>query len=82
MKTMSFNRDQMARFYAKQHLKTDPGTILVLYLPQNADEREVRLIEVNNLMGDRNDNAFFPISFCLDREDKQSTHTFHFRCHT
>ncbi len=75
MKTMNFNRDRMAEFYAKQHIKTDPGTVLVVYLPHGAEEREIRLLEVNSLMGDRNDNAFFPISFCLDREDKESTHT-------
>jgi len=56
----------MARWYAKQHLKTDPGIISVSYLPKNADDREIRLIEVNKLIGNRNDNALIPIDFGID----------------
>jgi hypothetical protein len=56
----------MASWYAKEHLKTDPAIVAVYYLPENAGEREIRLIEVNELMGDRNDDAIEPIDFGVD----------------
>ena len=56
----------MARWYAKAHLKTDPGLVSVYYLPANADEREIRFIEINRLIGDRNDDALEPIDFGVD----------------
>jgi hypothetical protein len=56
----------MARWYAEEHLKTDPGIDAVYYLPANADEREIRFIEVNHLIGDRNDEALEPIDFGID----------------
>jgi hypothetical protein len=57
----------MARWYAQQHLETDPGIVSVYYLPTNSGEREIRFVEVNRLMGDRNDNALEPIHFGIDR---------------
>ena len=66
MQTTQFNRDSIARWYAEEHLKTDPGIVSVYYLPQNAGEREIRFIEINNLIGKRNDNAFEPIDFGID----------------
>ena len=57
----------MADWYAKEHIKTDPGIAAVYYLPTNADEREIRFIEVNNLIGDRTDVALEPIDFGIDR---------------
>ena len=66
MPATQFNRDSMAGWYAREHLKTDPGIVSVHYLPKNAGEREIRLIEVNNLMGDRNDEALEPIDFGVD----------------
>ena len=56
----------MADWYAKEHLKTDPGIVAVYYLPTSAGEREIRLIEVNSLIGDRNDVALEPIDFGVD----------------
>jgi hypothetical protein len=67
MPTTQFDRDSMARWYAKQHLKTDPGVVAVHYLPGGAGEREIRLVEVNQLMGDRTDDALEPIDFGADR---------------
>ena len=67
MPTTKFDRDSMARWYAGEHLKTDPGIDSVYYLPTNACEREVRLVEVNTLIGDRNDEALEPIDFGIDR---------------
>ena len=66
MPATKFNRDLMARWYATEHLKTDPGIVTVEYLPRNADEREIRLIEVNKLIGDRNDDALEPIDFGIE----------------
>ncbi len=66
MPAIQFDRDSMARWYAKAHLKTDPGIVAVYYLPTSADEREIRLIEVNKLIGDRNDGALEPIDFGVD----------------
>ena len=66
MPAKQFDRDSMARWYAEEHLKTDPGIVPVYYLPTNADEREIRFIEVNCLIGDRNDVALEPIDFGVD----------------
>ena len=61
-----FNRDAMAQWYAKQHVKTDPGICSIYYLPTNAPEREIRFVEINKLIGDRNDNTLEPIDFGVD----------------
>lgn len=67
MSVIQFDRDSLAEWYAKQHLSTDPGIVSIHYLPTNADEREIRLVEVNELIGDRNDNNLEPIDFGIDR---------------
>ena len=56
----------MAGWYATQHLKTDPGVVSIYFLPVNSSEREIRLIEINNLIGDRNDDALEPIDFGIE----------------
>ena len=56
----------MARWYATEHLKTDPGIVAVHYLPANAGEREIRFIEVNHLIGERTDDVLDPIDFGVD----------------
>jgi hypothetical protein len=61
-----FNRDVMARWYAKQHLNTDPGIRSVYYLPTNAPEREIRFVEINELIGDRDEKTLEPIDFGVD----------------
>ncbi len=66
MPAIQFNRDSMAKWYARQHLKTDPGIVSVNYLPKNAGEREIRFVEVNNLIGDRTDDSLEPIDFGVD----------------
>jgi hypothetical protein len=67
MQATEFNRDSMASWYARQHIKTDPGIRSVFYLPTNAPDREIRLIEINELVGDRSDDALEPIDFGVDR---------------
>ncbi len=56
----------MASWYAKEHLKTDPGIVAVYYLPWDSGDRDIRFIEVNNLLGDRNDDMLEPIDFGID----------------
>lgn len=72
MSTSTFNRSEMAAWYAEQHLKTDPGVQAVLYLPTNAPEREVRFIEINHLLGERTDDSLQPIDFGVETEEESS----------
>jgi hypothetical protein len=67
MATTQFDRDAKATWYGTQHQKTDPGIRSVYYLPTNAPDREIRLIEVNELVADRNDDTLEPIDFGVDR---------------
>ncbi len=41
MPATQFDRASMARWYAKEHLKTDPGIAAVYYLPTNSGDREI-----------------------------------------
>ena len=66
MPATQFDRDSMASWYAREHLKTDPGILAVYYLPTDADDREIRFVEINNLIGDRNDDVLEPIDFGVD----------------
>ncbi|MBX3413446.1 MAG: hypothetical protein KF708_12220 [Pirellulales bacterium] len=66
MVTTQFNRDALARWYAKQHLMTDPGIRSIYYLPGDSPEREVRLLEVNELIGELDDAAIEPIDYGVD----------------
>jgi hypothetical protein len=61
-----FDRDAMARWYAEQHYKTDPGVCSIYYLPTYAPEREIRLVEVNDLIAVRNDETLEPVDFGVD----------------
>jgi hypothetical protein len=66
MPATEFKRDEVAAWYAEQHLSTDPGIATIFYLPSNAGEREIRFVEINHLIGDRNDDALEPIDFGID----------------
>jgi len=67
---VKFERDKLAKWYATQHLKTDPGVVSVHYLPKNAGEREIRFIEVNKLIADRFTEVLEPIDFGVDMGKK------------
>src|SRR5205085_7599107 len=54
MPATKFDRNRLARWYAKQHRKIDPGVQAIYYLPAGAAEREIRLLEVNDLIAERN----------------------------
>lgn len=62
----TFDRDSWARWYAKSHLKTDPGIVAVNYLPTGSGDREIRFIEVNELIGERRDDALEVIDYGVD----------------
>lgn len=60
------NRDALARQYADRHLKTDPGIREVYYLPRGAPEREIRFVEINEQIADRDRDPLEPIDFGID----------------
>jgi hypothetical protein len=66
MPATAFDRDSMARWYAGEHLRSDPGVISAHYLPQLASDREIRIVEVNSLISDRTDDILEPIDFGVD----------------
>ncbi len=66
MPAIQFNRDEMARWYAQRHLRTDPGIRTLYYLPAGAPEREIRFLEVNDLLAVREDDPMQPIDFGVD----------------
>ena len=47
-----FDRDSAARWYARRHFETDSGVAHIFYLPNDAPPREIRLLEVNNLISE------------------------------
>ena len=73
MSTVVFDRDEVAEWYATQHLKVDIGLVSAHYLPGNCDSREIRLVEVNELLGDRTDESLQPIDFGVEMGPNQHT---------
>ena len=49
---VAFDRDKLARRYASRHLKTDAGVEQIYHLPKDAPLRDIRLLEVNNLISE------------------------------
>jgi len=62
------SRDKVALWLAYQHLGTDPGITDVWYLPENASEKEIRLVEVNRLLREIDPDFLNPIDFGFDIE--------------
>src|SRR4051794_6525256 len=60
------DRNELARRYASRHLKTDPGTRTVYYLPTGAPEREIRLLEINDLIVGQDQYPLEPIDFGVE----------------
>lgn len=60
------NKASWAESYARRFLRTDPGSIAVHYLPENAPDREIRFVVVNEPIAERNDDALEPIDFGID----------------
>lgn len=67
MSTIVYDRDATARWHAKQLIKTDSGIRSIYYLPKNASDREIRFVEVNDLLADRTDDTLAPVDFGIDR---------------
>jgi hypothetical protein len=59
MPPIQFNRDEMAKWYARQLLQ-------IYYLPNGASDREIRFIEVNRLLAAVNDDELEPLDFGVD----------------
>ena len=80
MVATTFDPSGWAKSYASRHLHTDPGIQEVFYLPDGAPEREIRLIEVNDLIALRDAASIEPIEFGADRgsDSGQWTTTFLF----
>lgn len=67
MQATQFDRDQVAAWYAKQHLNADSGIFEIVYLPENADDREIRFVEINRTMSDSgSEDQLVPIDFGVD----------------
>tara|TARA_A100001391_G_C5065908_1_gene277162 strand:+ start:455 stop:793 length:339 start_codon:yes stop_codon:yes gene_type:complete len=66
MTTTTIERDRLAKWYAQQHYRTDPGVVEVFYLPANSGEREIRLVEVNELIGERCVERLSAVDFGVD----------------
>jgi hypothetical protein len=66
MPAIQFDRDEMAGWYARRHLTTDPAIRVLYYLPAGAPEREIRFLEVNDQLAVREDDPMEPIDFGVD----------------
>ena len=65
----TFDRDGLAKWYARRHYHTDPGVRDVYHLPGNAPDREIRLLEINGLIPDRSPPALEPVDFGVNDSD-------------
>ncbi len=61
-----FDRDRLARRYAQRHFHTDPGIQQIVYLPAESPEREIRLLEINGSIIEREEGPLEPIDFGVD----------------
>lgn len=66
MAVMQFDREQLARHYARRHLSTDPGIQTVYYLPGGSPERDIRLLEINTMMAVRENDPLEPLDFGVE----------------
>ena len=74
MSRIEFDRDATARWHAREHLEVDPGVRRIYYLPTDAPDREIRLLEVDDLIAERRDDALEPLDFGVDI-DSDTGHT-------
>ncbi len=61
---VDFDRDALAKHYAKRHLATDAGVEEIYYLPTDSPPREIRFLEVNRLISET--TPLEPIDFGVD----------------
>ncbi len=62
----SFNPKELAEFYAGLHYKTDDQIKSIIYLPDDAPDSEIRLVEVNDRLAEMPDEFLEPIDFGVD----------------
>lgn len=60
----TFDRDSLARWYAKRHMDIDNGVVQIHYLPTDAPPREIRFLEVNGMISET--TPLEPIDFGVD----------------
>ena len=63
----AFDRDSMARWYARRDMETDAGVEQIYYFPTNAPAREIRFLEVNRFISEVADPE--PIDFGVNIGD-------------
>jgi hypothetical protein len=66
MPAIPFDRDAMAAWYAKQQRKIDHGVQEIYYLKTGAPPREIRFVEINQLLADVNNDVLEPVDFGVD----------------
>jgi hypothetical protein len=62
------SRDEFARWVGRYHYSIDRGIREVYYLPENAPDQEVRLLEVNDLLPLPENAPVEPVDFLVDLE--------------
>jgi hypothetical protein len=60
------SRDDFAHWIARRHFNVDRGIVRIFYLPTNAPEQEVRLLEVNDLAAIPEDAPIVAVDFMPD----------------
>jgi hypothetical protein len=70
----TFDRDALAQWYATRHTKTDPGIRTIYYLPTKSPDREIRFLEINESMAQRDSDPIEPFDFGVDTGD-ENAHT-------
>lgn len=60
----AFDRDSLARWYARRHMDIDNGVMEIHYLPTDAPAREIRFLEVNGMISETTPPE--PIDFGVD----------------
>ena len=67
-----FSRDSLADWYAQRHLMTDNGIRDIYYLPTDAPEGEIRFVEINELISNRDDDPLEAIDFGIDTDSENA----------
>jgi hypothetical protein len=60
----TFDRHEMAKWYAGRHLGTDSGVEEIHFLPRESPPTEIRFVEINRLIPETTDLE--PIDFGVD----------------
>lgn len=73
MATVDLERDQRTEVFANRHWRTDSGVEAIYYLPEQAPDREIRLVEVNREVASLEGLPIEPIDFGIDA-NRESFH--------